>query len=177
MYPQHGRKDANGVSCAYWEAMLALCRCGNWLCRSPAQHLGNHGSFEEGLFLHRGVGSSLYPRPYGGYNKANDPFYAYWEAMCGCGNWLWVSSGVSRESWWSFEGCEESVFSPLRRWKFVVSTTMLYPQHGREYNEANVHIGRLRWLSAGVETGCVGPQVWRALRTVFLEVRRGQVMI
>ena len=27
-----------------------------------------------------------------------------------------VSSGASRESWWSFGGCEESVFSPLRRW-------------------------------------------------------------
>ena len=31
--------------------------------------------FEDGLFVHRKVGSSLYARPYGGYNKANDAVY------------------------------------------------------------------------------------------------------
>ena len=41
----------------------------NWLRRSPVDYLGNHSGprgFEEGVFLYCGVGSLLYPRPYGG---------------------------------------------------------------------------------------------------------------
>ena len=33
------------------------------------------------FFFHRRVGSSLCPRPYGGYNEANGTICAYWEAV------------------------------------------------------------------------------------------------